>query len=92
VCSLQRLTSVAPSRRSTFHQGGLLETKPPYRDFFRSEEGICGHDDFDVRDDDTALTIAALLADACSDRCTSFDLWQGTRQVRRIQWLRWALY
>jgi hypothetical protein len=56
-----------------------------YRVFFRNEHGICGRDDFDVDDDDTAFTIAALLADVCSDQCTNFDLWQGTRLIRRIQ-------
>jgi len=52
-----------------------------YRVYFRSKAGIRGRHDFSVADDETALTIAALLADACSDECASFEVWQGTRRV-----------
>jgi hypothetical protein len=55
-----------------------------YRLYFLDKSGICGRDDFDAECDDTAIKMAKLLADACSDRCTSFDVWQGTRQVTGV--------
>src|SRR5215831_18787066 len=45
---------------------------------------ICGRDDFDAEGDDTAIAIAGILADACSDRCGSFEVWQGTRLVSGV--------
>jgi len=56
-----------------------------YRIFFRNGSGICGRDDFDAESDDTAMKMAELLADACSDKCTSFDVWQGTRLVTGLK-------
>jgi len=56
-----------------------------YRVYFRNDFGICGRDDFEVKDDRTALTIAGLLGHACSDACTSFEVWQGTRQVSGVR-------
>ena len=53
-----------------------------YRLYFRDSAGICGRVELDA-DDDWAATISAeLLADACSDRCTGFELWQGARLLR----------
>jgi hypothetical protein len=53
-----------------------------YRVFFWAEDGtIVGRDDFDADDDAFATAIAHMLADACSDRCAAFELWQSTRRV-----------
>jgi len=53
-----------------------------YRVFFRAEDGtIVGRDDFDADDDASATAIAHMLADACSDRCADFELWQSTRRI-----------
>jgi hypothetical protein len=52
-----------------------------YRMYFRDAAGISGRVDFDAEDDRQAMTTAELLADACSDRCSGFELWQDTRQL-----------
>ena len=53
-----------------------------YRIYFRSRGGaILGRDDFDAKDDDTAMNIAESLCRACSDMSDSFELWQSTRRV-----------
>lgn len=52
-----------------------------YRLYFRESSGIVGRDDFDADDDASALMVAQALADACSDRCTDFELWQCTRRI-----------
>ena len=59
----------------------MLKATEPYRMFFRGDLGVCGRQDFAADDDDHALEVSAILADACSDVCTSFELWQGERQV-----------
>jgi hypothetical protein len=47
-----------------------------YRLYFRDElKGI------ETADDASAFAVAHMLADACSDRCTDFELWQNTRRV-----------
>jgi hypothetical protein len=46
-----------------------------------SRETLAGRDEFVAEDDLSALVIAAELADACSDVCVSFELWDGTRRV-----------
>ena len=54
----------------------------PYRLYFRNEYSfIIGRDDFPASDDEDALVIARTLADACSDLCTGFELWQSARRV-----------
>jgi hypothetical protein len=53
-----------------------------YRVYFRTAWGtIGGRDDFMAEDDGTALSIAAMLYDACSDVCETFELWDGIRRV-----------
>jgi len=52
-----------------------------YRMYFRDAAGISGRVDFDAEDDPVAMTTAELLADACSDKCGGFELWQDTRQL-----------
>src|SRR5690242_1941453 len=53
-----------------------------YRIFFRDgAKAIVGRDDFRAEDDASAMVVGHMLADACADLCTEFDLWQGTRRV-----------
>jgi hypothetical protein len=53
-----------------------------YRVYFRNQyKFVVGRDDFAAEDDARAMAIARALCDACSDLCTSFELWQGVRQV-----------
>ena len=55
---------------------------PQYHVYFRSgEDAIVGRDDFAAEDDATALQIASLLQDACSDMCERFELWEGARPI-----------
>lgn len=42
---------------------------------------ISARDDFEADNDETAITIAGLLSDACSDLSPGFEVWQGTRRV-----------
>jgi hypothetical protein len=53
----------------------------PYRIYFRAVTGIVGRHDFAAADDDEALALAEILSEACSDECTSFELWHHTRLV-----------
>jgi hypothetical protein len=52
-----------------------------YRIYFRSSSRIVGREDFTADDDRTAVVIAEILYDACSDKCDSFGLWRGTHCV-----------
>lgn len=70
-----------------------------YRIYFRGGTGaIVGREDFAANDDDRALLIAEALCDACSDVCTGYELWQGTRRIDldaragsgRLSWRRLA--
>src|SRR5215468_3535717 len=55
---------------------------PTYRVYFRNQHTfIIGRDDFVAADDEDAVVIAQTLADACSDLCTRFELWQSKRRV-----------
>ena len=56
-----------------------------YRMYFLASERIEGRQDFEADEDITAIRIAGVLHDACSDICQSFELWQGTRQIRAQQ-------
>jgi CheY-like chemotaxis protein len=60
---------------------GQMAGRPvSYRIYFRDHEGLtAGRHDFYASDDDAAMVIAALLCDACSDVCETFELWDGTR-------------
>jgi hypothetical protein len=42
---------------------------------------IIARDEFEAEDDETAITIAGLLYDACSGLSPGFELWQGARRV-----------
>jgi len=56
-----------------------------YRIYFRDRQRkIVGRDDFDAADDMRAMIVARKLRDACSDRCTTFELWDGGRQVHTL--------
>ena len=56
---------------------------PAYRMYFTTRLGsIVGRQDFEAEDDVAAIRVAHALFDACSDTCESFDLWQGTHQIR----------
>jgi hypothetical protein len=52
-----------------------------YRMYFRDAAGICARIDFDADNDRIAMSSAELLADACSDKCSGFELWLGTREL-----------
>src|SRR2546423_11412684 len=52
-----------------------------YRIYFRNSSGIVGRHDFIADDDETAVAMAEILCDACSDRCDSFGLWMGDRCI-----------
>jgi hypothetical protein len=52
-----------------------------YRIYFFGERAILGRHDFGADNDQSAIQIAHLLFDTCSDDCGSFDLWQGTRRI-----------
>jgi hypothetical protein len=52
-----------------------------YRMYFRDAAGISGRVEFDAEDDRVAMITAELLADACSDKCNGFEVWQDTRQL-----------
>ena len=52
-----------------------------YRIYFVSTTTICGRHDFSADNDQSAIQIAHLLFEACSDGCQSYDLWQGDRRV-----------
>src|SRR5579883_374081 len=52
-----------------------------YRVYFRNSLGIAGRQDFAADDDKTALQVAQALLEACSDVCSSFELWHGMRLV-----------
>lgn len=53
-----------------------------YRLYLRdAERQIVGRDDFDSDNDARAMLVARMLRDACSDKCTGFELWQNTRRV-----------
>ena len=55
---------------------------PLYRIYFRNQHAfIIGRDDFPANDDTHAIVIARTLADACSDLCSRFELWQSERQL-----------
>ena len=55
---------------------------PLYRIYFRNQHGFAiGRDDFRVGDDEHAIVIARMLADACSDLCSTVELWQSARRV-----------
>ena len=42
---------------------------------------ISARDEFEAEDDQRAIMIAGLLYDACSDRCTGFELWRGASRL-----------
>lgn len=53
-----------------------------YRLYFWDPDGrIVGREDFGAPGDREAMAVAAVLCDACSDVCASFELWQGTRRL-----------
>jgi hypothetical protein len=52
-----------------------------YRINFRQGRLVVGRDDFDIDGDAGAVIVGRTLFDACSDVCSSFDLWQGERQI-----------
>jgi len=56
-----------------------------YRLYFIDRTGsIAGRDDFDAGDDNEARRIAAILSEACSDICPSFQLWQASRTLQTM--------
>jgi hypothetical protein len=57
-------------------------TMAKYRVFFRSEDNqIIGRDDFSAPNDRDAMRVARAVCEACSDRCRSFEVWEGVRHV-----------
>lgn len=62
-----------------------------YRVFFRNAFGIVGRQDFSADDEGTAVAMAEILCDACSDRCDSFEVWNGTRCILGARTPRSAL-
>jgi len=49
--------------------------------FLNAAQRINARDEFEAENDETAITIAGLLYDACSDLSSGFELWQGARRV-----------
>jgi DNA-binding response OmpR family regulator len=71
----RELARLLPARQMA---GGLIM----YRVYFRDKEGLtAGRHDFGAPSDDSAIMIATLLCDACSDVCNIFELWDGTRRI-----------
>ena len=65
---------------------GFEEGMPRYRILFLNENGrVVGSYDFEAQSGPEATAIAAVLADACSDVCTGFQVWQGNRRISS-QW------
>jgi len=52
-----------------------------YRVYLRSEDRIICRHEFAAPNDAEACRLAALLADATSDLCDAFEVWQGGRVV-----------
>lgn len=53
-----------------------------YRMYFYGASGsFQGRHEFEAQDDLAAMTVAEHLCDACSDRCETFQLWDGVRCV-----------
>ena len=53
-----------------------------YRLFFLNAAGkVITTDEFDAPRDTDATRMAVVLADACGDQCSGFELWQANRQV-----------
>ena len=52
-----------------------------YRVYFRESTRIVGRHYFIAGDDQAAVTIGDVLCDACSDRCDSFEVWNGDHRV-----------
>jgi hypothetical protein len=52
-----------------------------YRICFHDAARIVGRQDFTADDDQSAATIGDVLCDACSDRCDSFEVWNGDHRV-----------
>ena len=52
-----------------------------YRIYFREASGIVGRHDFVAWDDQEAILIGDILCDACSDRCSSFEVWEGGHRI-----------
>jgi hypothetical protein len=59
-------------------EAALMST---YRVFFRNGRSIVGRHDFTADNDQVAVTTADILCDACSDRCDSFEVWNGDHRV-----------
>lgn len=49
--------------------------------FLDAGRHIAARDEFQAENDETAITIACLLYDACSDRSSGFELWRGARRL-----------
>jgi hypothetical protein len=56
-----------------------------YRICFRIQDNVHGRENFEADDDVTAIRIARVLYDACSDVCDGFELWQGKREIHARQ-------
>lgn len=50
-----------------------------YRIFLLQQDKIVTSHDFRVENDDWACRVAALVFDACTERCDHFELWEGSR-------------
>jgi hypothetical protein len=49
--------------------------------FLDAGQRIAARDEFQAENDETVVTIAGLLYDACSDLSSGVELWQDTRRV-----------
>src|SRR5690348_2807004 len=49
--------------------------------FYSRSDSFQGRHEFEAENDRAAMMIAELLADACSDLCETFELWDGARRV-----------
>jgi len=59
-----------------------MQPHQSYRVFFRGPiREIVGREDFGADDDTSALVMAKVLWEACSDVASGYELWQGARCV-----------
>ena len=51
--------------------------------FLDGNDHIAARDEFKADNDHTAIAVAEVLHDACSDRSPGFELWEGARRLAR---------
>jgi hypothetical protein len=54
-----------------------------YRLYLFAQSHLLTDQAFYAENDDTACSIAALVAESCCDRCNGFELWKGTQLLMK---------